>query len=73
MEEATTTIECWKVNNPHKQYEIQEIQVSAVNLDLVEIPIFIRHTHDLKHIDWFEHHYVDDPCDDVSHWFVIKK
>ena len=30
MEEATMTIECWKVNNPHKQYEIQEIQVSAV-------------------------------------------
>ena len=29
-EEATMTVGCWKVNNPHKQYEIQEIQVSAV-------------------------------------------
>ena len=29
-EEANTCIECMRIQNPHKEYEIKEIQVSAV-------------------------------------------
>lgn len=29
-EEANTCVECMRIQNPHKQYEIKEIQVSAV-------------------------------------------
>ena len=29
-EEANTCIECMRMQNPHKEYEIKEIQVSAV-------------------------------------------
>ena len=29
-EEADTCIECMRIQNPHKEYEIKEIQVSAV-------------------------------------------
>jgi len=30
QEEANTCIECMRIQNPHKEYEIKEIQVSAV-------------------------------------------
>jgi hypothetical protein len=29
-EEANTCIECMRIQNPHKEYKIKEIQVSAV-------------------------------------------
>ena len=30
LEEATTCVECMGMQNPHAEYEIKEIQVSAV-------------------------------------------
>jgi hypothetical protein len=30
QEEANTCIECFRMQNPHKEYTIKEIQVSAV-------------------------------------------
>lgn len=30
QEEANTIVECYKINNPHKEYDIKEIKVSAI-------------------------------------------
>ena len=62
--------------NQQMRLKLKNIKQAKSNPALDAIPTYTRPKDDLQDTKWFEHHYVNDPCDDVVNWFkceTIKK